>query len=217
MARKKKVVNKKEDMLNELADKLKASNKKPESGELDLLFNNFKNSKASEESELEEDVGDSTLDFKNLEFHQFMELSKDSETRAPVLERIAGSVPRPIFVGGVPQRSTGTENNEVKDEFKYVPGAADALEPKYIPTAEVVGNPMERIDTETLGRRNEYIPRIDQGAFFDRVSMAPGFNQNSQTQERIERVGRFDTERAGRRDPFEKEGSERYKPKLPKG
>jgi len=167
-----------------------------------------------EESELEEDVNDSNINLQNLEFHQFMELQEGQEGGAPVLERIAGSQPRPIFVGGIP-RETGTasSNANSRDDFKYVPGTVENGETKYFAEAGIQ-NASERLDFTRVGRTDSFREEISQERFFRQSEP----RIESQTIERFERPERFDSERAGRRNPFERPEAkyEKYRPKLPK-
>ena len=215
---KRKIVNKKDAVLNELAAKLKSLPKK--SAPIKLNFKKIKNldelyEKDEEQEETDREEPDLTnLNLRNLEFTQFSDLLEGSG--APALERRALAVPRPIFVGGMPQTGTAASEETNGDKFKYVPGTADANEPKYIPTAESWGTPAERINMETLGRRQEFFPQANQKALFERASESKGFS--SQNVETFGRVERFDIEKAGRRNPFERPEAkyEKYKPKLPK-
>ncbi|MCX6749167.1 MAG: hypothetical protein NTW17_00270 [Candidatus Pacearchaeota archaeon] len=166
------------------------------------------------EEEIEEEIEIPNLNLNARDFTP-MDLSEEG---SPVLERRAMSAPRPIFVGGIPQgnASGDADEGESKNGFKYVPGAANANEPKYIPTSETAGTPAERINMETLGRRQEFFPQANQEAFFERASESRGFS--SQNAERFERTERFDIEKAGRSNPFERQEAkyEKYKPKMPK-
>lgn len=163
--------------------------------------------KHEEESELEEEVEDSNLDLQNLEFHQFMQLSSESQKGVPVLERIAGSAPKPIFVGGI---SSGTDS---KDEFRYVPGAAENTETKYFSEPRTENTP-QRVDFTNIGRNDGFREEANQERFFRQS----GPRTESQSPERFERVERFDAEKEGRGNLFERpeEKYEKYRPKLPK-
>lgn len=164
-----------------------------------------------DESELEEDVDDSNLNLQSLEFHQFMELSKDSaDSGAPVLERIAGSQPRPIFVGGVPRDTSSAGTRESGEESKYVSENTNAGEPKYF--SEPGANAPKRVDLAQAGRTDNFREEINQERFF----MQSEPTVDSSTFERLERPERFDIERESRKSPFERE-EKKYKPKLPKG
>lgn len=214
---KKKIIDKdvneknkdKEKVLDELAVRLKLNK---ENGDLE---------KHDEGSELEEDLETEdfdlnlNLDLQNLEFHQFMQLPEESERGAPVLERIAGSQPRPIFVGAIP-RETGTTAGgaDSKEEFKYVPGAETGnQETKYFAEPGIENAP-ERIDLTRAGRTGSFREEISQERFF----MQSEPRTESQSQERFERPERFDAEKAGRRNQFERPEAkyEKYRPKLPK-
>jgi hypothetical protein len=146
-----------------------------------------------------------------------MQPFEPSEGRAPVLERIAGSQPRPIFVGGMPQTHVNISGEEEKtDEFKYVPGQGGNDEPKYIASDSRISAEPTPIDLMKVGRRQtELIPQVDPEIF----SMHSEPQQTvSPTFERAGRVERIDIEKAGRRDVFEENDAkyEKYKPKLPK-
>jgi len=188
--------------------------------ELGSLFKKFalKNQqKESKEQETEEDIEEEIeIPNLNLNARDFTPMNL-SEEGSPALERMALSAPRPIFVGGIPQGpATDADEGESKNGFKYMPGAANANEPKYIPTSETAGTPAERVNMETLGRRQEFFPQANQEAFFERASESRGFS--SQNAEKFERTERFDIEKAGRSNPFERQEAkyEKYKPKMPK-
>ncbi|MCX6749188.1 MAG: hypothetical protein NTW17_00380, partial [Candidatus Pacearchaeota archaeon] len=152
------------------------------------------------EEETEEEIEIPNLNLNARDFTP-MDLSEEG---SPALERRALSSPRPIFVGGIPQGGANEgDNGESKDGFKYMPGTANANEPKYIPTSEATGTPAERVNMETLGRRQEFFPQANQEAFFERASESRGFS--SQNAERFERTERFDIEKAGRSNPFERQ------------
>ena len=192
--------------------------------ELDSLFKNLGKPEQSEsnedvmkkhegESELEKDVDDSNLSLQNLEFHQFMHLQNSKETGAHVLERIAGSQARPIFVGGIPREATSLGRADSKNESGYVPGTAENGEKKYFSDSRVENAP-ERLDFERIGRTDSFREEINQERFFRQSES----RIESQSPERFEKVERFDAEKVGRRNPFERpeEKYEKYRPKLPK-
>jgi len=200
----KKIANKKDtknkaDMLNELAIILKSSIK------------GSKNEKV-EESELEEDVNDESINLQNFEFHQFMNALEETEPGSPALERRALSAPGPIFVGGMQQGNIADEKES--DKFKYVPGAGKEDEPKYISSESDINN-MERFNIEEAGRRQDFFSHVNQKALFENSELS---RFQSQDEEMPKRVERFDTERAGKKNPFDSQEStfERYKPKFPK-
>jgi hypothetical protein len=171
--------------------------------------------KEDEESELEEDL---ELNLENLEFNQFMQSSEPSGDRAPVLERIAGSQPRPVFVGGIPQTPFTVPGEEEKtDEFKYVPGRTGNDEPKYIAPDSRISTELTPVDLMKVGRRQTgMIPQVDQETFF--MHSEPHSQIESSTPERGWKAERIDTEKAGRKDVFEENDAKykNYKPKLPK-
>jgi len=176
--------------------------------ELDKLFNK---DSLSEEDKVDQEE-DTELNLEDLEFQQFMQSSESLADKAPVLERIAGSQPGPIFVGGIPQTLVNVPGEEEKtDEFKYVPGYTGDDEPKYIASDSRIFPELTPVDLMKVGRRQtELIPKVDQETF----SMHSEPQQTAPTFERAERAERIDIEKAGRRDVFEKEDV-KYKPKLP--
>ena len=188
----------KENILNEIAASLK--------------FVEDDGSDKLEESGLEEDV---ELNLQDIGFNQFMQPSEN--VRSPVLERIAGSQPGPIFVGTIPQGpSSNNLGAEGKDDFKYLPGGNNSDEPKYLGSDSTISAETRPLNILDAGRRHDILPEVNQQAFFERASEQRGFE--SASVERFERAERFDTARAGRKDPFEREDVkyEKYKPKLPK-
>ncbi len=206
------------------ATDLKKKNEKKELEELELAALLKQSLKKSKEESIEnevEDFGsgekpDSDLDLRSLEFHQFMH-GWDSEANTPVLERIAGTqVPRPIFVGGIPQGPANTGNGrESGDDFKYVSGLEQSNEPKYLGPPEAVRGSGERIRFEDVGRNGKFFPQTNQANLFEGASEAKSFGQ-PQSFERFERAERFDVEKAGR-NQFERPEAkyEKYRPKLP--
>jgi len=207
---KKKVINEKEKMLKELARELKSSAKK-----IGPIKDLEEIGEESEEIKEENEKKIQSLNLRDFGFTQLEDLSEESS--APVLERRALAAPRPIFVGGIPQGTTADASEKGRnDEFKYVPGAANDNEPKYIGSDPTI-NPIERVNIRDAGRRPDFFSQTNQKALFDRVPEVREFQ--SQDLERIERVERFDIENAGRRNPFEEREAafQRYKPKVPKG
>ena len=207
MAKSKK--NKKEEVLEELAVILKSSNKNKQK-DVELEEEDSHNLE-----KLEKGFDLTNLDLKDMEFHSQPQIDEGSS--APVLERIVGEQPRPIFVGGMPRGTEISSNDNggggSKDDFKYVPGAENRDDPKYIPTSEFQDVAIERINTETIGRRQDLFPRANEGRFAGESTS----RFESQSIEKYERVERFEMEKAGRQSPFERQTEDRrYKPKLPK-
>ncbi len=166
-----------------------------------------------EKSESEENL---ELNLGDLEFSQFMPSSEPSGDRVPVLERIAGSQPGPVFVGGIPQTPVNISGEEKIDEFKYVPGQGGNDEPKYISSDSRISAELTPVDLMKVGRRQtELVPQVDQETFFMRSE--PQQTELS-TPERTWKAERIDIEKAGRKDVFEENDAkyEKYKPKLPK-
>ena len=165
-----------------------------------------------EKSESEENL---ELNLGDLEFSQFMPSSEPSGDRVPVLERIAGSQPGPVFVGGIPQTPVNISGEEKIDEFKYVPGQGGNDEPKYISSDSRISAELTPVDLMKVGRQTELIPQ-NQETFFMRSESRSQIE--SPTFERGWKAERIDIEKAGRRDSFEEHDAkyENYKPKLPK-
>ena len=205
MPKKKKEKPEKEEELEELAAMLKENSDSVEQGE------------EVEESELEKDVDDSNLNLQNLEFHQFMQLQDSREAGAPALERIAGSAPRPIFVGGIPRETTASGGADSKDEFKYVPGAENNNEPKYVERSEHYME-SQNVDLTRIGKTRDTISQANMETSFQQAPELRQFGSESPARERTWAAERIDVARAGRRDPFERpeEKYEKYKPKFPK-
>ena len=173
--------------------------------------------KAIKDKELFDDEEDLELNLGDLEFNQFMQSPQSSGDRATALERIAGSQPSPVFVGGMPQTPFNVQGEEEKtDEFKYVPGSTGDDEPKYLASDSRISREPTPIDLMKVGRRQpELVPQVDQEAF----------SMHSESHLKIEssapKIGwgteRIDIEKAGRKDPFEENDTKykNYKPKLP--
>jgi hypothetical protein len=183
----------KDDILEELAESLKR----------------LPAGKAGDEDEsgLEKDSG---LDLDDLEFQSFM---RRGESGAPVLERIAGSQIRPVFVGGIPQSSNAIPGEEKEsDSFKYVPGTGSANEPKYIESDSHMAVFSERVDSMKAGRDFQGAPR--EAAFMSSAEA----RVESPLQERRWNAERPDFERERRKTQFEREEEkyDKYKPDLPK-
>jgi hypothetical protein len=197
---KKKSKTEEDDILKEIADKLKEIKDEESLDE------------EPEKSEPEEDI-----DMGALDFNQFIQPMQLEDIGAPVLERIAGAQPRPIFVGGIPQTPVPAADEEKEsDEFKYVPGQETTDEPKYIESDSRISREPTPIDLRRAGREpTKMVPAANQEAFFRRSE--PGSQIESPTIERVQRAERIDTGRAGREDIFKRETKyEKYKPKTPK-
>jgi len=196
----------------EIAAQLKKSLAKPQA-ELD--------SKKIEQSIDEELEEESESSLNDLEFHQFMRQSAPEGERAPVLERIAGSAPRPIFIGGIPQGPQGAQGSdeESRSEVKYFSSGPEKTEPKYFEstTENYVPQPLEprHLNLNEVGRRRESPLDVNQQAFFIKPLE---FKTGPPVEERSWGPERVDFERAGRENPFERERTkyEKYKPKVPK-
>ena len=194
----------KEKVLDELAASLKLSKE-----ERDL-----ENLTEDEGSELEEEISDDGLARQDMEFHQFMKLQEKTIPGAPVLERIAGSVPRPIFVGGMP-RGSPSENDGEKNGFNYVAGAENVNEPKYEAPSQLYIE-TQQSDISKAGRTRDVFSQTGREASFQQDSRV---QSSASPMEKPWTAGRVDVERAGRRDPFQKEEEKyiKYKPKFSQG
>ena len=171
-----------------------------------------------EKSELEKEIDEEAEEeleenLRDLEFHQALK-SSDLEEKTPVLERIAGSAPRPIFVGTIPQGTQTASEEERGNDSKYVASSAESNEPKYVevPSAQIYKE-IERINIEEAGRRHEDFSETNRGGFFIRP---PEHRVEPVIDERPWQSERVDFERAGRRDEREERKYEKYKPKFPK-
>ncbi len=188
-----KDISKKDKIVEEVAAKLKL----------------IEEEKHEEDEGQGEDTGIDLNSLREMEFSQFIPSSESSVDKAPVLERIAGSQPGPIFVGGIPQTSVNIPGEEEKtDGFKYVPGLGGDDEPKYIDSNSRISAEITPVDLTKVGRQTDLIPQVDQEIF----SMhAESHSQiSSPTFERAERAERIDIESTGRRDLFEEHGA-KYK------
>jgi len=173
-----------------------------------------KSETGDEESQKHEE--DLELNLRDLEFHQFMQPSE--KTSAPVLEKIADTQERPIFVGGLPQTSQTIPGEEGKrDEFKYVASAQANEKPKYISYDSRISQEINQINIMEAGRRQpETFQAANQQAFFEQFSERK--SNESPMVEKTWGAERFDAERKGRRDPLETQDTKyekKYKPDLP--
>ncbi|MEK6912875.1 MAG: hypothetical protein AABX26_02875 [Nanoarchaeota archaeon] len=205
-----------------LKGKSVAKSKKNEKIDADIasLIKNQKKHEKKEnllgESELEEDLEeDAEMNFGNMEFNQFMQLPKSSDGKAPVLERVAREAPRPIFVGGIRQGREADSKDESSDDFKYASSNAEKNEPKYMGSSEHIYHESERVDTNQMGRKSESFSPTNQETFFTQSSEAKSTSQNP---EKAWRVDRFEVEKAGRKNPLERDELryEKYKPSRSK-
>ena len=172
--------------------------------------------KFEEESDEEKEI-DKNINLESLEFHQFFrDPGEDSGT--PVLERIAGSqVPRPIFVGGIPQTGTvSTEERNGGDDFKYMPSTNQPGEATYTGSTHV-DTETERVDFSRVGRERSELGNWDSWSASEQLSA----REQSLSQGGVERTGivrGFDTSVAGRSKEREEVKYEKYNPKkIPSG
>ncbi len=197
--------------------KIKNQQKISEDELSELLQKSLKKRGAEEQENIEElENPEENIDLRALEFHQFMR--PDREAGAPVLERIAGNqTPRPIFVGGIPQGPIEEERNG--DNFKYVPGTANTNEPKYVESSAQIYMEPQHADSARIGRTKDVISQTTREISIQQAPELRQWGFESPASERTWAAERIDVERAGRRDPLEKEEVkyEKYRPKFPKG
>ena len=198
---------KKSKILEKLAEELKKEKNK----------NSFEK---KEKKKIEKLEAENNSDLNNFEFNQFVQPMHLEETKAPVLERIAGFQPGPVFVSQVSETSQAISGEEKKksDETQYVPSQKENNDPKYVESSSKPFREPEKIDFAQIGRKQtEIVPQVDQETFFR--SSEPDSQVESPMLEKTWEAKQIDTERAGREDPFKREEIkyEKYKPKLPKG
>jgi hypothetical protein len=155
---------------------------------------------------------DSQLNLGNLEFQSFMQ---EKDISAPVLEKIAGRQPRPIFVGGIhsaPNLIAGEEKES--DSFKYVAEKNAGDEPKYIDSDSHIRAIAETANLSTTGKTGFREERNKEAIFIQ----SPEARVESSAQERVWDVERMDFEREKRKSQHEREETkyDKYKPELPK-
>ena len=155
----------------------------------------------SEEEGLEEELEDvETPEIKDLEFSSFIQPT--IEESAPVLERLAGSQRTGFSLSGwealaSPVSSKGTIEEGDPSQYSIGGGGEEGGKVKYVSSEQGVAAPTQ-VDFGDVGRRPEVRPEVS----FTQSSELRDFQP--QTQERYEPAKRMDTERAGRRDPFER-------------
>ena len=200
----------------------KQQTKKTEEDELsELMQESLKKSRerlrkeSSEQGFVEEgEETPSDSDLGALEFHQF--LNPVDSTGVPVLERIAGSGPRPIFVGGIQRGASAEDENDGKD--LYVPGRGNNNEPKYAESSAQIYMESQSADITRIGKTRDTIAQANRETSFQQAPELRQFGSESVSPERTWSAERIDIERAGRADPFERPEAkyEKYKPKYPK-
>lgn len=209
----KKGIKRKGEILKELAESIKKISKPNEK------------SQHLKESELERDIREvdsedlTNLDQDNIRFNNFVHsmhsLENLKDVKAPILERIAGSQPIPVFFGGGSQKriELNEEKSGEKDAFGYIAGKNTKNQPEYTEHQHIIIE-AEKIDFTKIGREAEYTPKINQEKFFDETSEFRKSGFESQSIERLERARRLNTENLGREK--EEVKYEKYKPRLPK-
>jgi len=197
-AKKEKKNKEKKEILNELAEKLKET----------------KDEELSNEAGNKEDINSDSLDF-----NQFIQPVELENKGTPVLERIAGFQPGPVFVNqipGAPQVIPGEEKKK-SEETTYVPRQEENNEPKYAEPSSKLFREPERVDFAQVGKeQTEIVSQANQETFFMHSEQG---SQREATESERWKAEQISIERAGRKDPFKREETkyEKYKPKLPKG
>ncbi len=162
-----------------------------------------KNVRREEESELEEDIEKAEEEIDDSRFVEFLQPIK---SRAPVLGRNLPLEELPDF-GVELLESVGFEKKKEDDKegFKYLAGAENKEEPKYIDMGgeHIAGT--SRVEIIGLGRGSLF---EKQNVFFKPSEL--GIEQ-SQNLEKYTSPDRFDIEKAGKGNPFEKRDV-KYKP-----
>jgi len=185
--------------------------------ELSELFQKSLKEHAINDEEAEEKI-DRNIAVESLEFHNFISPGAGVEVGTPVLERIAGSqVPRPIFVGGIPQQATesnGAGGNG--DDFKYMPSVNQPGEANYTGSTHI-DTETERVDFSRVGRERSELRGWESWGASERLSVREqGFSSGGIEQTGI--VRSFDTSVAGRSKEREEIKYKKYNPKkLPSG
>jgi len=161
------------------------------------------------ESELEEDL---EIGFEDVDFTPSMPRVKGSGTTSTVLEKVALSAPRPIFVGTIPQGALSNSENQNENDFKYIASTSEKKEPMYVDSTMTIYKEPERVNVDKLGRGRDTGFREASSETF---LMQQDKRVSSQTQEKMWRTERFEAEKPDRRDEFEKREVkyERYRPK----
>ena len=201
----------KEKILKKIAVKLKTAKKKK-----------------IKESEKIEEIRESKKkkDFnKNFDISEFSSTPfiPDIEAKAPALERIALSAPKPIFVGKIPQTSTGlSEEEKEKENSDYVSSnrttySEKTSEQSYELFSEKTdAMAPERIDISRVGRELPGVISEEQRNIRFQ-NFGPKIESNER--ERAWTTERINPEKLGRKNPLElqEEKYKTYKPKIPKG
>ncbi|MBM3228491.1 hypothetical protein FJZ20_01220 [Candidatus Pacearchaeota archaeon] len=207
----------KEKILKKIAIKLKSNKKK--SAKFKEKKKDEEIKKFPEKENLEEDFNEN---FNIPEFSS-TRFSPDIETKAPALERIALSVPKPIFVGKIPQTSIGlSEEKKEKENSDYVTSnRADYSEKNReqiyeLPSEKTDARTPERIDISRIGRElPKAISEEQENIRFQ--NFGPKIESNER--EKAWTAKRINPEKLGRQNPLESEEEKykTYKPKIPKG
>lgn len=117
-----------------------------------------------------------------------------SDSKAPVLEAIAGEQPQPVFVSRGAPSPTGKEEKAID----YALNEGDNEDPKYSSNTPSKFYDAKTVSTESLGR-TPHQPVETQDIDFRNEETA---TMDSSMQERTWKVERFDEANAGRQDPL---------------
>lgn len=180
---------------------------------LKKLFEDLSKEDNSSKSELEENIELSrqeNIEIEDFNFEDFQKFSGSS----PVLERIAGSEPRPIFVGGIPQGQNAISGEDKEsDPFKYSAGnPANNGEPKYVDSDSKIRGEIERVDLSKVGRDFEAFHAMNPEQAFIQSREA---SFESPSQERLIDLPSDNARTTKRKSPME-EDYRKYSPDLPK-
>ena len=205
----------KEKILKKIATELKSAKKKKTGKSKKFERKSKEVKKLKNEENFNENSN--ALEFSSTQF------SPDIEAKAPILERIALSAPKPIFVGKIPQTSSDFfDKDKEKENSSYVASNRAAYSEKnsekiYELTSEKTNKMIpERIDISRVGRELlTAIPEEQKNIQFK--NFEPKID--SATTERAWTAERFDIEKAGRKNPLrgDEEKYKTYKPKISKG
>ena len=171
-----------------------------------LLKESLKKSRR-DESELEEEVARKSgrnVDLRPLDFHQILN-PDDFDSGSPVLEKVASSGPRPVFVGS---SSPTTKENEEEREVRYNTTGTGKDDPKYFDSSSeyVHQENFDFVDVNGANRSSE-ISTVSQEAMFGKVRDARLESQSPEP--RVWNPDRFDANSERK--------EQKYKFKVPKG
>lgn len=160
-----------------------------------------------EESELEEDIEEAEEEIEDSRFAEFLQPVR---SRAPVLERTmtGGEIPN-LEIGVAEANGFGNEKREDDSGgFKYLAGKSQE-EPKYFSSGEgreIIHSPSP-VELAGLGKNRSWVGQQDVS-----LSTSPESRMiNAEGHMKYELPDRFDVEKAGKGNVFEKKDI-KYKP-----